>query len=102
MWRTQSHGSLSIKIHVLWSSKLKENSLKNTRPMYIVFVRFYFGDKSAVLKGRSRSRWSSKSTGISRKTEGEKHSGLKRPERLRVFRAYSIHVFFFGGSKVNL
>ena len=35
--------------------------------------RFYFGEKSAVLKGSSRSGLSSKSTGISPRMEGKKY-----------------------------
>ena len=43
-------GSLLLndkKNHVFWSSKLKEI---DTRPMYIVFARFYFGENCAPLK----------------------------------------------------
>ena len=61
--------------------KIEINSLKITQPVYIVFVRFYLGEKSAMLKGSRRSRSSSKSTAISLKMEGE--------IRLRVFRAHS-------------
>ena len=53
--------------------------------MYIVLGRFNLGEKSAVLKDSSRSRVSSKLTGISRKMEGEN----MMEKRLRVFRAHS-------------
>ena len=51
-----SHGSLKFlssfnneNLRFL-ESEIKRNSLKNTRPMYIAFVRFYFGEKIAALK----------------------------------------------------
>ena len=57
--------------------------------MYTVFVRFYFGEKSATV-GRLKQieiviQDSSKSTGISGKIEGEN----TMEKRLRVFRAHS-------------
>ena len=68
-----------------WEFEVKRNSLKNTRPMYIVFIPFHFGEKSAGLKGSS-SRLSSKSTGILRKIMEAENAMEKR---LRVFRAHS-------------
>ena len=70
IWRTLTASltfSLPLaKILVCWSWKLKLYSLKNTRLMYTVFVRFYFAEKSALLKGRSRSRFLSKTVQVNR------------------------------------
>ena len=40
-----------IKIHIFGSLKLKEIRcrLKNTQPLYILFVCLYFGEESALL-----------------------------------------------------
>ena len=49
--------------------EIKRNSLKNTPLMYTVLVRFYIGEKSALLKGWSWSR-------LSRKTVPSQHWGI--------------------------
>ena len=48
----------AVNFHEIWREnsrllefEIKRNNLKNTRLMYTVFVRFYFGEKSALLKG---------------------------------------------------
>ena len=76
-----AHGSLkflstfSYKYIHLLGLKIKRNSLKNTQPMYMVFVRLYFNEKSATESRSSRSRLSSKSAGISRKMQKRKYDG---------------------------
>ena len=62
---------------------LCHHSLGHEKKALLMSLRI--GEKSAVLKESSRSRLSSKSTGISPKTEGE----YTMEKRLRVFRAHS-------------
>ena len=54
IWRTLlSFSPLSIiAFHIFLEFETKRNSLKNTRSMYIVFVRFYFCEKNAAFRRR--------------------------------------------------
>ena len=63
-----SHGSLKFLASFILITRFLERTFDRCVQF---FVLFWFGGKTAVLKGSSRSRLSSKSTGISRKMEGE-------------------------------